>query len=125
MKMEALNSNLDCTLSTLSRVSKFSSKPTSKLFLSCPFSRLNCWRNKNLRVKTVQCLGKKKGSSKAENGCFVAVNEDLVKRVGAGVLGFAAAVSLCCDSPAFAESLTVAFPVSHTREVIKCLKSSV
>ncbi|KAI3472171.1 hypothetical protein Pfo_029659 [Paulownia fortunei] len=117
MKMEALNSNLDCTLSTLSRVSKFSSKPTSKLFSSCRFSRLNSWRIKNLRVKIVQCLDQKNGSSQAKNGCLIAVNEDLVKRVGRGVLGFAAAVSLCCDSPAFAESLTVAFPVSHTREV--------
>ncbi|KAI3471570.1 hypothetical protein Pfo_028220, partial [Paulownia fortunei] len=71
----------------------------------------------NLRVKIVQCLDQKNGSSQAKNGCLIAVNEDLVKRVGRGVLGFAAAVSLCCDSPAFAESLTVAFPVSHTREV--------
>ncbi|KAK6149181.1 hypothetical protein DH2020_016706 [Rehmannia glutinosa] len=115
--MEALNSNLDCTLSKLSRVSKFSSKPTSKLLSSCRFSCLNSWRSKNLGVKVVPCLDQKKDSSKAENGSFLAVNEDLFKMVAKGVLAFTAAVSLCCESPAFAESLTVAFPVSHAREV--------
>ncbi|KAL8494077.1 hypothetical protein ACS0TY_025029 [Phlomoides rotata] len=111
--MEALKSNLDCTLS---QVSRFSSKPISKLIFTSRFPpRLNNWRNKNLGVKSVQCLGKKKSNSQSENGCFM--NEDLVKNVGRGVVGFAAAMSLCCGSPAFAESLTVAFPVSHTREV--------
>lgn len=114
MKMEALNSNLDCNLSTLARVSRFSSK---KPFSSCrSFPRLNTWRNKNLGLNIVD--HKKNGFKSDNNGCFIAVDEDLVKRVGRGLLGFAAAVSLCCDSPpAFAESLTVAFPVSHTREV--------
>ncbi|EYU23648.1 hypothetical protein MIMGU_mgv1a021092mg, partial [Erythranthe guttata] len=53
----------------------------------------------------------------ADNQYFTAENKDLIKRVGRGLLGFAAAVSLFCDSPAFAESLTVTFPVSHNREV--------
>ncbi|GFP89665.1 carboxyl-terminal-processing peptidase 3 chloroplastic [Phtheirospermum japonicum] len=111
--MEALNSNLDyCTLSKFSQVSNFSSKFSS----SCRYSRFNCRRNKNIRVKIVH--QEKGSSSKNENGCFSAVNKDLVKRVlSKGVFGFAAAVSLFSNSPAFAESLTVAFPVSHTREV--------
>ncbi|EPS74446.1 hypothetical protein M569_00305, partial [Genlisea aurea] len=37
--------------------------------------------------------------------------------IGRGFMGFAAAVSLWCDSPASAQSLTVAFPVSHMPEV--------
>ncbi|KAH6818801.1 Peptidase S41 family protein [Perilla frutescens var. frutescens] len=104
--MEALYSNnLDCTLSTLS---KFSSKPASKPLFSCRSPMLNSWTNKNLRVRSSHC---------SDKNIFLAENEDLVKRVGRGVLGLAAAVSLCCDSPALAESLTVAFPISHTREV--------
>ncbi|XP_057784253.1 carboxyl-terminal-processing peptidase 3, chloroplastic isoform X1 [Salvia miltiorrhiza] len=113
--MEALNSNLDCTLSTLS---KFTSKPTSKPFFSCRSLRLSsCLKPKNLRLRSIQCSDKKRGSLESENGSSLAENEDLSKRVRRGVLGFAAAVSLCCNSPASAESLTVAFPVSHTREV--------
>ncbi|KDP37349.1 hypothetical protein JCGZ_06803 [Jatropha curcas] len=46
---------------------------------------------------------------------------NLIRSIGKGFIGFAAAAtalaSLCCDSPAFAESLTVAFPVSRAREV--------
>lgn len=46
---------------------------------------------------------------------------DFFRSVGRGFIGFAAAAaalaSLCCDSPAFAESVTVAFPVSRAREV--------
>ncbi|KAL0383583.1 UNVERIFIED_CONTAM: Carboxyl-terminal-processing peptidase 3, chloroplastic [Sesamum calycinum] len=116
--MEAVSSNLDCnTLSALSRLSKFSSKPTSKLLFSCRLSRSNSWSKRNLGLKIAGCLDQKRVVSEAKNGFLLAVNGDLIKRVGGGVLGFAAALSLCCDSPALAESLTVAFPVSHTREV--------
>ena len=44
--------------------------------------------------------------------------------VGRKLLGLAAAAaiavssSICCDSPALAESITIAFPVSRAREVI-------
>ena len=47
--------------------------------------------------------------------------------VGRKLLGLAAAAavavssSICCDSPALAESITIAFPVSRAREVIKFL----
>jgi hypothetical protein len=47
--------------------------------------------------------------------------QDFIKSVGKGVIGFAAAAttlaSVCYDAPAFAESLTVAFPVSRAPEV--------
>lgn len=61
--------------------------------------------------------------------CKVQLNDrDLVKfdsdwrrSIGRGLFGVAAAAaamfSVCCDSPALAESLTVAFPVSRAREV--------
>lgn len=48
--------------------------------------------------------------------------------IGKGFLAFsvaaAASYSLCFDSPAMAESLTVAFPVSRTTEVIHRLSFS-
>ncbi|KAK9123033.1 hypothetical protein Sjap_012635 [Stephania japonica] len=52
---------------------------------------------------------------------FVDVEAKKVELVARRFVGFAAAaaaaVSLCCESPALAEYLTVAFPVSRTREV--------
>lgn len=107
-KMEALNLNLDCALS------RFSSKPCSKPFFSCRSLRLSCRKSENLRVRSRRCSEERRGGGSESE------NEDLVKRVGRGAIGLAAAVSLCCGSPspAAAESLTVAFPVSHTREVI-------
>lgn len=48
--------------------------------------------------------------------------QELMRSVGKGLLALAAAAaanySIFCDSPAMAESLTVAFPVSRTTEVI-------
>lgn len=49
-------------------------------------------------------------------------SRELMTSLGKGLFGFAAAAaafaSVSCDSPALAESLTVAFPVSRAREVI-------
>lgn len=48
--------------------------------------------------------------------------KDLIESIAKGFVGFAAAAtalaSICFDSPAFAESLTVAFPASRAPEVI-------
>lgn len=44
-------------------------------------------------------------------------NRKLAKRIANGLIGLAAAVSLCLDSPAMAESMTIAFPASRTYEV--------
>ncbi|KAL2501691.1 Carboxyl-terminal-proCES [Forsythia ovata] len=111
--MGSLCPNLDLNPASLSPVPKSFTKPTSKLFSL----GLNCRKTQKFRVKLTQALNERKFSGQSNYGCSMAVNENLVKWVGRGVLGFAAAVSICCDSPAFAESLTVAFPVSHTLEV--------
>lgn len=55
---------------------------------------------------------------------LVKFESDWRRSIGRGLFGVAAAAaamfSVCCDSPALAESLTVAFPVSRAREVM-CL----
>lgn len=107
--MESLCPNLDLKAAYLSSIPKSFTEPTSKLF----FSVLNCRKPQKFRVKLTQAVNERKSSGQFSHGC----NENLVKWVGRGVLGFALSVSLCCDSPAFAETLTVAFPVSHTLEV--------
>lgn len=52
-------------------------------------------------------------------------SQELIGSIGKGFLAFsvaaAASFSVCFDSPAMAESLTVAFPVSRTTEVIRLL----
>lgn len=116
--MDAFISNLDCAVSSsspLTPLSKLPSNPnSSRLLFSCRFSRRHSPRIKDFRVRAVGNLDKKKSTScKAE-----LENEDFAKRVGTGLAGFAAAAALCWgSSSALAESLTVAFPVSHTREV--------
>ncbi|GFY98260.1 peptidase S41 family protein [Actinidia rufa] len=50
------------------------------------------------------------------NRNFLIDNESLIRSIATGVVSLAAAISICCDSPALAESLTVAFPVSRARE---------
>ncbi|XP_073154477.1 carboxyl-terminal-processing peptidase 3, chloroplastic isoform X2 [Henckelia pumila] len=114
MNMEVLRSNLDPSPSVFSPFCEFHKKPTSKALFS--WKQGNCRTHKS-RIKIVHCLEQENSSAKSKNIRVLGLNEDLVRRVGGGVLGFAAAASLCCDSPSFAESLTVAFPVSHTREV--------
>ncbi|KAL7097972.1 hypothetical protein ACP275_10G176000 [Erythranthe tilingii] len=115
--MESLSSNLDSALSNISLLSKFHSKPTSNLFSSLRLSSFNRRRRSKNHLCPNLVFCNKNSCPQADNHFFTAENKDLIKRVGRGVLGFAAAVSLLCDSPAFAESLTVAFPVSHNREV--------
>lgn len=41
----------------------------------------------------------------------------MTRVIGRGLVGFAAALAVCINSPALAESLTVAFPVSRAHEV--------
>ncbi|XP_055801089.1 carboxyl-terminal-processing peptidase 3, chloroplastic isoform X1 [Solanum dulcamara] len=102
--METLCSNFDLG-------SSISKSFTSKSLFSCRFSSIRFRR----RV-VPQAFGRKElpiAHLKKEEG----ENENLVKWVGKGVIGLAAALSLSCHSLALAESLTVAFPVSHTPEV--------
>ncbi|CAK9165065.1 unnamed protein product [Ilex paraguariensis] len=110
--MEALCPKFDLNPPHLSPFSKPLPNPTSLLAYSRRFSCSNGRKYQKYRVIIPQALAKT-----TSNGDFVQVNQNLIRWVGRGLLGFAAAVSVCSDSPAFAESLTVAFPVSHTREV--------
>ncbi|CAI9268905.1 unnamed protein product [Lactuca saligna] len=43
-------------------------------------------------------------------------NKKLIDSISKGLIRLAAAVSVCLDSPALVESLTIAFPTSHTHE---------
>ncbi|KVI12061.1 hypothetical protein Ccrd_009524 [Cynara cardunculus var. scolymus] len=56
-------------------------------------------------------------SGKSKKANPVESNKKLVHSIAKGLIGFAAAVSVCLDSPALAESLTIAFPASRTHEV--------
>ncbi|XP_051151621.1 carboxyl-terminal-processing peptidase 3, chloroplastic [Andrographis paniculata] len=105
--MEALiGSNLDSILICASEFA--SSRPS---FFSGRFtSRLKAVRSDRLRVN---CFG---GSDKE----FTSTPQCLDKRIGRGLVGLAAAAAAAAvswDSSALAQSLTVAFPASHTREV--------
>ncbi|CAI9277568.1 unnamed protein product [Lactuca saligna] len=54
---------------------------------------------------------------KANPNESVESNKKLIDSIAKGLIGLAAAVSVCLDSPALTESLTIAFPTSHTHEV--------
>nr|KAJ0190648.1 hypothetical protein LSAT_V11C800428020 [Lactuca sativa] len=54
---------------------------------------------------------------KANSNKSVESNKKLIDSIAKGLIGLAAAVSVCLDSPTLAESLTIAFPASHTHEV--------
>eukprot|EP00262_Sarcandra_glabra_P003874 TRINITY_DN14714_c0_g1_i1.p1 TRINITY_DN14714_c0_g1~~TRINITY_DN14714_c0_g1_i1.p1 ORF type:complete len:528 (+),score=82.49 TRINITY_DN14714_c0_g1_i1:104-1687(+) len=49
--------------------------------------------------------------------CTGGSDRSLIRSISGSLISFAAVISLCGDSPAFAESLTVAFPASRAREV--------
>ncbi|KAJ4829706.1 Carboxyl-terminal-processing peptidase 3, chloroplastic [Turnera subulata] len=121
--MDPLLPNLDLSLFTTK-----SPKPTFPFFLSRRFSSSNGRRPtcrkwtlsmppRRVVASSYQTL--KAGSSTSQSP--TTHQDDLVRSLGKGFLGFAAAAtalaSVCFDSPAFAESLTVAFPVSRAREV--------
>ncbi|KAL7609553.1 hypothetical protein Lser_V15G13883 [Lactuca serriola] len=54
---------------------------------------------------------------KAYSNESVESNKKLIDSIAKGLIGIAVAVSICLDSPALAESLTIAFLASHTHEV--------
>ncbi|KAA8517035.1 hypothetical protein F0562_017147 [Nyssa sinensis] len=108
--MEALCPNLDV-----------SRKPTSVLLYSYRFSCSNRRIIKKGRVSMPQVSSRTSSRTPLKCKDLSIDNENLIRSIGRGVVGFAAAalaaISICCDSPALAESLTVAFPVSRTLEV--------
>ncbi|KAJ8753362.1 hypothetical protein K2173_019761 [Erythroxylum novogranatense] len=94
-------------------------KPSSLPPFPLPFSgsRLRTAtyaRRKSSLSVTVSSVAKTESQEQPDHYRFI-------KSLGKGIVGFAATAaalaSVCCDSPAFAESLTVAFPVSRVREV--------
>lgn len=89
-------------------------KPTS--LLSCSN---HSGRYKKCKVVIPQsCCAAKYLSLKLNyNGNSVGLKKGLSKAIGRGLLGFAAALAVSVGSPALAESLTVAFPVSRAHEV--------
>ncbi len=123
MVMEALRPNLDlkpthCTCTTI--LTEFP-RPTSLLFPSHNprFSSLiNRQRSKKWSWRVPTCAWYQ---SDSDSKSQPQQQQQLMTSIGKGLFGFAAAatalVSVCCDSPALAESLTVAFPVSRAQEV--------
>lgn len=73
-------------------------------------------------------MNRKWRASAAKSEAHEPFGQELIGSIGKGFLAFsvaaAASYSLCFDSPAMAESLTVAFPVSRTTEVIDRLSFS-
>ncbi|XP_059668458.1 carboxyl-terminal-processing peptidase 3, chloroplastic isoform X2 [Cornus florida] len=116
--MEALCPNLDLKPTPISPISRKPSKPTSVLFHSC---RLWGSNSKKFRASIPQASYKTRSEPQFNGEDIRTDNQKLLRSIGRGVFGFAAAamaaVSICSDSPALAESLTVAFPVSRAREV--------
>ncbi|XP_027069588.1 carboxyl-terminal-processing peptidase 3, chloroplastic [Coffea arabica] len=113
--MESFCSNFDLNPSTTSLISKSFQRPTSKLFFPSRFPSSICDKNKKFGLKLPAT---RKSNTHHNNKAPVELKDSLFRWVSGGVFGFAAAVSLCCsDSPAFAQSITIAFPVSHTREI--------
>lgn len=116
--MEAFKTTLDLNCSRVCPISKYRSKPASRLFHSRPFSSsISCRKTPKFGVRLPQASDTRNCGKQSRNQGFVEVKEKLFKWIGSGVLGFAAAVSVSCDSPASAESITFAFPISHTPEV--------
>ena len=85
--------------------------PTSILCYKYRFSCSN-FSGKSIGSTPAQALLKTKQESTESN-------KKLVQSIAKGLIGLAAAVSVCLDiSPARAESLTIAFPASRTHEVL-------
>jgi carboxyl-terminal processing protease len=115
--MEPLCRNLDFKPTHCAPISTKFIKSAS---LPCHSHRLLClnrWRSKNRGGLMAPCAWHKPESETQRLS-----SRELMTSLGKGLFGFAAAAaafaSVCCDSPALAESLTVAFPVSRAREVI-------
>ncbi|XVE96017.1 hypothetical protein REPUB_Repub02eG0185400 [Reevesia pubescens] len=115
--MEPLCPNFDLLLK--------SSRPTSIPLFSHPFSCMNRGISRKSSV-SLPCASynhnhNHRQAVKTEGPKQQSQGHDLIKSITKGFVGFAAAAtalaSVYSDSPAFAESLTVAFPVSRAEEV--------
>ncbi|XP_070668375.1 carboxyl-terminal-processing peptidase 3, chloroplastic-like isoform X2 [Malus domestica] len=109
--MEPLCRNLDLKPATFPPISPRFPKPISLSLRSPRFSCSDRQVTKKWRVSVGNANSEAKFSS-----------QELVRAIGKGLLAFAAAAAanyavVCCDYPAMAESLTLAFPVSRTTEL--------
>lgn len=120
MVMEALRPNLDlkpthCTCTPTISIEFL--RPTS-LSLSLRSHRLSSLIIRSKRRSKLSCMLRHKSDPS------ISEEQQLIKSIGKGLFGFAAAaaalLSVCYDSPALSESLTVAFPVSRAQEVFFC-----
>ncbi|KAL5545567.1 hypothetical protein UlMin_005254 [Ulmus minor] len=127
--MEPLSSNLDPKPLHFSSISANLSKPSSPSLPLHPISCLN--RRLSLRLRPpLKCSWQKAAStSTTSKSKTLSARDEWIGSLGKGLFGFAAAAaamfSVCCDSPALAESLTVAFPVSRAPEVNKVQRTLV
>ncbi|KAL6987093.1 Carboxyl-terminal-processing peptidase 3, chloroplastic [Sarracenia purpurea var. burkii] len=125
--MEALRPNFDFNPTLLSPISTKLPKPTSLLYSQYQFPSSNHHNLRKYRPWIPQTSLRRESNSlinceELPKGYGNLIdNENLIGSIAKGVVSFAAAalaaISICCESPAFAESLTVAFPVSRAREV--------
>nr|XP_043620625.1 carboxyl-terminal-processing peptidase 3, chloroplastic [Erigeron canadensis] len=104
----------------------YTQKPTSILCYKYRFCCSKCCdSNSKYKVSLVKgqaLASKEKGNLQVhgnEEEKVEVKNNDkkLVRSIAKALIGMAAAVSLCLDSPALAESMTIAFPASRTHEV--------
>uniref|UniRef100_A0A6N2K0U6 C-terminal processing peptidase n=2 Tax=Salix viminalis TaxID=40686 RepID=A0A6N2K0U6_SALVM len=111
--MESLFPNLELSTKSLT--------PTSFLLSSPRFSSLKSRIITKKWTVSVPCVCSSSPTVKKTESKLHTNGQDFIRSVGKGVIGFAAAAtalaSVCYDAPAFAESLTVAFPVSRASEV--------
>ncbi|XAR68549.1 C-terminal processing peptidase [Bertholletia excelsa] len=127
--MEALRPKFDLNPAHLLPITSKPSNPTSILRYSHQFPCSIHWIIRKCRAPVP--VNSLKTNPDAQINSQVSTresrnsfdNENLIQSIARGVLSLAAAAAvaatsgICCDSPAFAESLTVAFPVSRAREV--------
>ncbi|KAJ0745988.1 putative processing peptidase [Helianthus annuus] len=118
-----LDLNTPCPVSSI--YTKIPQTPTSITCYKHPFS---CFSVTRYRITRSRCKGLPvakalpktkvtKTNPQVGNGELVESNRKLVDSIARGLIGVVAAVSVCLDSPAMAESLTIAFPASRTHEV--------
>lgn len=123
-KMEALRPKFDLNPTHISPISKKLPKPTSvspkyHLPRKC---RVSIPQNSLFRIKSDAEFDKSKELLTRCSNPSSINGKEVVESIARGIVSFTAAaavaaISFCWDSPAIAESLTVAFPVSRAREV--------
>ncbi|KAF7146859.1 hypothetical protein RHSIM_Rhsim03G0012100 [Rhododendron simsii] len=124
--MEALRPKYDLNPAHISPISKKLPKPTSvsSKYHTPRKCRVFVPRNSLFRTKSDAQIDRRRESllPRCSDSSLINSGKEVVESVARGVVGFTAAaavaaVCICWDSPATAESLTVAFPVSRAREV--------